>query len=221
MACRKTRKASEMRAFMIGAALLLLAPGMHAAAGASTDPKEVVQTTANAVIAVLRDESLDRVTKQTRIEEIVYANVDFDTLSRLVLARNWKKFDERQREEFLREFKRHLSVTYGRNIDDYRNETVAITGERKEARSDWTVLSKIVRGAGSAEFQVNYRLRQTDGQWRIIDVIVEGVSMVANFRSQFQDIVTAGGPDRLLRLLREKNASGESLIKTTPRPGAS
>lgn len=209
---------TETRALLTAGALAALLAAAEGPALASADPKEVVQSTANAVIAVLRDGKLDREAKQIRIEEIVYANVDFETLSRLVLARNWKRFDEQQRGEFLREFKRHLSVTYGKNIDDYRNEMVAITGERKETRGDWTVLSKIVRGAGSAEFQVNYRLRQKDDRWRIIDVIVEGVSMVANFRSQFQDIVASGGPDRLLRLLREKNASGESLVPTTPRP---
>jgi phospholipid transport system substrate-binding protein len=211
-----TTMASRTRAALGAAALVGLAFGARALA--SNDPKAVVESTANSVIAVLRDGNLQHEAKQSRIEEIVYANVDFDTLSRLVLARNWKRFDEKQRDEFMREFKRHLSVTYGKNIDDYRNETVAIVGERKESQGDATVLSRIVRGQGSAEFQVNYRLREKDGQWRIIDVIVEGVSMVANFRSQFQDIVSSGGPDKLLRLLHEKNERGESLVPQTPRP---
>ena len=204
---------------MVFGAALLIALVLGGRALASNDPKAVVESTANAVIAVLRDSSLQHEAKQSRIEDIVYANVDFDTLSRLVLAQNWKRFNDQQRETFQREFKRHLSVTYGKNIDDYRNETVAITGERKESQGDSTVMSKIVRGQGSAEFQVNYRLREKDGQWRIIDVIVEGVSMVANFRSQFQDIVSSGGPDKLLKLLHEKNERGESIVPT-PRPHA-
>ena len=64
---------------------------------------------------------------------------------------------------------------------------------------------------GSDDISVDYRLRQTDGTWKIIDVIIEGVSLVSNYRSQFQEIMTNGGIDRLLGLLREKNARGEPL----------
>ena len=61
--------------------------------------------------------------------------------------------------------------------------------------------TKILRGGGSDDVVVDYRLRQTSGQWKIIDVIIEGVSLVSNFRSQFQDVVASGGPERLLALL--------------------
>jgi phospholipid transport system substrate-binding protein len=181
------------------------------AAGAEQGPRQVVESTANSVIGVLNQKELPTDEKRTRIEEIVYAHVDFDTLSRLVLARNWKRFDERQQADFKKEFKRHLSVTYGNNINEYRNESVAILGDREESRGDWTVHTKIVRAAGGQDFLVDYRLRRRESEWKIIDVIVEGVSMVANFRSQFQSILSSGGPDRLLKLLGEKNAAGQSL----------
>jgi phospholipid transport system substrate-binding protein len=109
------------------------------------------------------------------------------------------------------EFKKHLSVTYGDNVDKYRDESVVITGDRKELRGDWTVMTKVVGGSGASDFLVNYRLRQKDGRWWIIDIIIEGVSMVSNFRSQFQEIMANGGPERLLRLLKEKNAAHQPL----------
>jgi len=59
---------------------------------------------------------------------------------------------------------------------------------------------------------VDYRLRKVDGQWKIIDVVIERVSLVANFRSQLQDVVTTKGADEMLRMLREKNAAGHSLL---------
>ncbi len=181
------------------------------AAVADEDPKAVVDATASAVLAVLRDQSLPRPEKQKRIEDIVYARIDFPTLSRLVMARNWSRLSAAQQAEFLQEFRKHLSVTYGDNIDNYKNESLEILGEREEARGDRTVHSKILRGDAASNVLVDYRLRQKDGQWRIIDVIVEGVSMVANFRSQFQEIMANGGADKLLQLLREKNARGEPL----------
>ena len=77
-------------------------------------------------------------------------------------------------------------------------------------------LGQVTLGNGSNDILVDYRLRQKGGTWRIIDVVIEGVSLVSNFRSQFQDIVSNGGPDRLLVLLKQKNASGEPLVKPTP-----
>jgi phospholipid transport system substrate-binding protein len=196
------------RAVAVLVALLALArPG-----DAQETPSQVVDGLAGRVIPILQDQSLSSDEKRTRIEQIAYEAMDFDTLSKLVLARNLSKFSPAQRTEFTAEFKRHLSVTYGRNVDNYKNEKVAILAERPEKRGDVTVRTKILRGGGIEDVLVDYRLRQKNGQWQIIDVIVEGVSLVSNFRSQFQDIVANGGPDRLLVLLKEKNASGETLV---------
>jgi phospholipid transport system substrate-binding protein len=207
------RRSAAARGAVLCAACVALASslGTFLPAAADEGPRAVVEETANAVLAVLNQKELPTEEKRAKIEDIVYAHVDFETLSRLVLGRNWKRFDQRQQADFEREFKRHLSVTYGNNINEYRNETVAILGDREEGRGDWTVHSKIVRAAGGQDFLVDYRLRRRDGEWKIIDVIVEGVSMVANFRSQFQSILSTGGPDHLLQLLHEKNARGESL----------
>lgn len=183
------------------------------AASAAETPREVVDRTANEVLTILRNKELPSPQKRDQIEAIVYEQVDFDTLSRLVLARNWSRLTPEQQEAFRVEFKRHLSVTYGNNIDSYKNERLEITGERKETRGDWIVHSKVVRG-GPDDIKVDYRLRQRDGVWRIIDVVVEGVSLVSNFRSQFQQIIANGGIEKLLQLLREKNAKGEPLEKS-------
>ena len=178
---------------------------------AATEPSAVVEQTTSGVIAILTDQKLSTEEKRKRVEDVVLARVDFETLSKLVLARNWSKFTEPQRGEFMTLFKNHLSMTYGRNVESYKNEKVNITGARNETGGDTTVKTKILRGGGSNDILVDYRLRQRDGEWKIIDVIIEGVSLVSNFRSQFQDVVASGGPERLLSLLREKNAKGEPL----------
>jgi phospholipid transport system substrate-binding protein len=209
MGTSRTRRSISAAAAVLASAVLALA---------SAPPRDVVVRTTDAVIAILKDPETSKDTKRARIEEVVYANVDFDTLTRLVMARNWRRLSPAQQMEFRNEFKRHLSVTYGNNIDSYRNEGVEVVGEREEARGDRTVLTRVVRrDGGTNDILVDYRLRQTDGEWRIIDVIVEGVSMVANFRSQFQDIVAGGSPEKLIVLLREKNQKGEAIITpTTP-----
>jgi phospholipid transport system substrate-binding protein len=190
----------------VGALLLCAIAGI---AQAQEDPKSVVQANADKIIAVLSNESLSKEQKRQQVEDIVVSGVDFTTLSKLVLARNWSKFTPEQQQEFMTEFRRHLSQTYGRRLDQYRNEKIQVVNERTESNGDVTVKSRILRGGSGADVDLDYRLRKIDGHWKIIDFVIEQVSLVSNFRSQFQDIVASGGPEKLLAVLREKTAKGE------------
>jgi phospholipid transport system substrate-binding protein len=127
-----------------------------------------------------------------------------------VLAKNWKEFNPEQRQQFQDEFKRAFTVSYGRRIRQFGQEKVIIHGERQEPLGDATVQSHIV-GGKAGDMKVDYRLRQKDGTWYMIDVIVEGVSIVSSYRTQFQEILGQGGPEQLLAQLRQKNQSGEGL----------
>ncbi len=196
--------------FRILLALVGLACTLSQAATADDTPMQVVQQTADSVVAVLADKKLSSADRRRKVEDIVYAHFDFETLSRLVLARNWKQLSAAEQAQFVDEFKKHLSITYGKNVETYNNEKAVVTGDRQEGGTDWTVKTKIVR-PNAQDILVDYRLRKEDGTWRVIDVIIEGVSLVANFRSQFQEIISRDGAAKLIDLLREKNAKGESL----------
>src|SRR5207237_1154151 len=98
-------------------------------------------------------------------EDLAYANVDFETMSRLVLARLWSQLSPAQQTEFVKLFREHLALTYGRNIESYNNEKVQVVSDHDEARGDWTVNTKILRGGGSAvvvhrENELRERLRE-------------------------------------------------------------
>lgn len=206
-----------MRAWSTIATTLALVALLCGGAGAQEDARAFIQATADEALVVLQNQSLGSEQKVAQLEQIAYRRFDFDTMARLVLARNWSKLTPEQQKQFVEEFKRHLSVTYGRNIENYRNETIEITGEREEARGDWTVKTKVLRGGD--DILVDYRLRKIDGQWKIIDVIIERVSLIANFRSQLQDVVANKGAEEMLRMLREKNASGQSILPNDGKGG--
>jgi len=173
----------------------------------TAEARAVVETTANRVLEILRDEELSESVKQERIRELAYARFDFDTIAKLVLARNWRRLSAEERQEFVEEFKRHLALTYGGNLDEYRNEAVEIEGSRLERNGDVTVRTRLV---GRPEpILVDYRLRELEGKWRVIDVIIEGVSMISNFRSQTREIIHEQGARGLIETLREKNAARE------------
>jgi phospholipid transport system substrate-binding protein len=196
-----------VQALAIASALLIVAFVTPVAAEQS--PRDVVQSTSDEVLAVLAEKDLSKQERRDKVRTIVLRSMDFETLSRLVLARNWSRFSPAQQQEFMQEFQDHLAAIYGRRLDDYRNEKVSIVGDRREPNGDSTVQTKILRGGGSNDIEVDYRLRESNGQWKVIDFIVEEISMVANFRSQFQDIVASGGPEKLLQLLKEKTAAGQ------------
>ncbi len=166
--------------------------------------RSAVQETVDEVMGILRDAALSQDDKKERVEAIAFDRFDFYAISRLVLARNWKKFSAEQRDAFQDAFRQHLSVTYRDTLDSFADETITIEGARIEPRGDVTVHT-LVRG-GSDTTRVDYRMRQRDAGWKGIDVIVEGVSLVQNFRAQAQEIVSSEGPDALIQQLRDKNA---------------
>ena len=192
---------------MLAAGLLGFASPQPPEAAAESAPRVVVQQTIDAVLVVLNEKALSTEQKRTRIEEIAYQRFDFPTLSRLVLARNWQRFSKAQQAEFMQEFKHYLAANYGNRIERYDHQKVEIVGERTEPRGDVTIQS-VVRGGEFEGATIDYRMREHDGQWLVIDVIVEGISLVSNFRDQFKEVLARGGPDELLQKLREKNAAG-------------
>ncbi len=187
--------------------LILVALGIASGQGRAASepgPRGVIQETVDQVLTVLNDPVLSKPERLLQIEVIVYQRFDFRTMSKQVLARNWKRFSEAQREEFQREFKDYLAYTYGARLNRFDQQTVEITGERTGPRGHVTVLTKIVGGENSGA-TVDYVLIDREGRWRIFDVIVEGISFVSNYRDQFRQVLSRGGPDRLLAELRQKN----------------
>jgi phospholipid transport system substrate-binding protein len=186
-------------------ALACIAVFTIAASVPTPSAREVVASTVDDVLAVLKDAKLTPEARRDRIVEIAYERFDFTTMSKLVLAKYWKRFDAAQREEFLKEFKDFLAHRYGDRIDRYEQEKVEIVGERSAKGGDAIIQTRIDRPRAEA-ILVDYRLRSREGAWRVIDVKIEGISLVSNYRDQFHEVLSRGGPDRLLAKLRERNA---------------
>jgi phospholipid transport system substrate-binding protein len=189
------------------ASALLAAP---AVADEAAEARAVVRKTVDQVLEILAREGLSDDQRRQQIEEIAYERFDFATISRLVLSRKWKRFSPEQRTEFIEQFKLQLSKNYGSRITRYDQEKVEIRDHRLEGNGDVTVRTRIDGGAADG-IEVNYRLRRKDrredGPWMVIDVIVEGVSLVSSYRSQFAEVLDRNDPSEVLRQLREKNAA--------------
>ena len=211
-----------MRSFgpLLIATALLLATTFCRAESSATAPvsapsaRGVIEVVVRDVLNILRDPTLTKADKLAKIRAVADQQTDFQTLARLSLGRNWRDLSESQQAEFVKEFENYLSATHGHVFDQYVDEDVVINGDHAESRGDYTVQSTIVShqsdaGRKKEVAKLDYRLRQQDGQWKIIDITVDGVSLAVNFRAQFQDIMANGGFERLMKLLREKNASAK------------
>jgi phospholipid transport system substrate-binding protein len=186
-------------------------PAPAAATATAPAARAVIEQVLRDVTGILRDKKLPQTERTGNVKAIAEATIDFETMGRLAMGANYRDLTEARRAEFTQEFRQHVINTYGHFTEDYTDQDLVIAADVAEARGDWTVQTKIVGmkdGARQELAKVDYRLRQTAGKWKVIDITIEGVSMMANFRAQFQDIMTSGGIDKVLKLLREKNAAG-------------
>lgn len=118
-----------------------------------------------------------------------------------------------QKKDYQEQFKLLVTNTYLHLMDDYTDQDVNYLGDRQEQDGDWTVQTEIVgmknRKRNQEEAKVDYRLRNRDDQWKVIDLTIENASLVANYRAQFQAIISNGGIDNFLKTLHDKNAAND------------
>jgi len=169
-------------------------------------PMDTVKNGVDKVLSVAGDPALkgdaEKQAKEEKIRAIIGEFFDFTVLSRLTLGKNWKKFKPDQQKEFVKLYRELLENVYLDRILAYSDEKVVFAKETMLSKKKAEVQSKIL--AQSGEIPISYRMVLRNGEWKVYDVIIEGVSMVKNYRSQFKQLLTKGSPDDLLKTLREK-----------------
>jgi phospholipid transport system substrate-binding protein len=167
---------------------------------------EIVRRTVDEVLLLLQDKELKQPARSSRrrqlIEEAVGRRFDYEEMAKRSLAAHWKTLDQAQRREFVTLFQQLLSNQYAKRIERYSGEQVKYVKERREgpyAEVQTTIAS------AKDEISVNYRLLNTSGEWRVYDVVIEGVSLVSNYRGQFDRIIRSESYAGLLEKLRTRS----------------
>ena len=189
-------------AVMLAAVLAILGAG-EAAAGPPTDQ---LKGAVDRVIKVLEDPSLkgdDRVAeRRTAVRKIADEIFDFNEIARRALARHWQPLTDKQRVEFVSLFSDLLERSYISKIELYGGEKIQYVGERVDGDTA-TVATRIVTKNGT-EVPIDYRLLKKGDRWMVYDVSIEGVSLVSNYRTQFNKIIQTGSFEDLMQKLRTK-----------------
>ena len=193
-----------MKRLLVGFILLvLLIIPLHVRAGV---PFDTVKGHVNEVLRVLRDPALqgeaNEEAKQEQIEAIADEMFDYVALSRLTLSRNWKKFNSDQKKEFVQLYRSILEKAYMDRILAYTDEKVTFGKETMLSEKKAEVQTHII--TKSVEIPIFYRVYLKDGKWKVYDVIIEGISLVKNYRTQFRDILANNPPEEVLKILRKK-----------------
>ena len=186
--------------------LFLALPASPISAGET--PSSVVESAVNRVLNILQDQTRGTDAKRVALREIALDFFDFEALSRRTLGMSWKKLDRDEQKEFVKLYSDLLEHTYTEKIEDYSHEKVVITGERALNESKAEVETEVI--SGTKAIPINYRMFLMNGLWRVYDVYVEGVSLVKNYRSQFNSILDKSTPREMLDQLRTKVESFET-----------
>lgn len=169
-------------------------------------PLDTVKTNVNGVIEAMRDPKLKgeagKKVKEQRIVSAADKMFDFVELSKRTLGLNWNKFTPEQRKEFVELFKTILKDAYVDKITAYTDEKVNFTKETP--LSETTVEVQSVVATKSGQVPIYYRVIKKDNDWKVYDVVIEGVSLISNYRSQFREILGNNPPETLLETLRKK-----------------
>lgn len=192
-----------MRKRLMGVSLFLLILMIVPVPVRAELPRETIQTQVNRVLDVLRNAGDAKAVKEKKILSIVDEFFDYPELSRRTLANHWKAFSPEQQKEFTNLFGKLLANVYMDKIMQYTNEKVAFGKETKLSENTVEIQSEIITQSRSVP--LSYRMISNQGQWKVYDVVVEGVSLVMNYRSQFREILSSKPPEHLLKTLREKN----------------
>lgn len=169
-------------------------------------PLDTVKTQVEGVLSILRDPSLKGdaglKVKKERIRTTSQKMFDFVELSKRTLGQNWNTFSQEQRREFVDLYRALLEDAYVEKITAYTNEKVNFTKEVPLSENTVEVQSTVM--AKTAEVPIYYRVIKRENDWKVYDVVIEGVSLIANYRSQFRDILANNQPEALLDTLRKK-----------------
>ena len=183
---------------------------MTASAGPSeSDARDLVVSTAEAVIREIREHqaevSEDPDELLAIVDRLLLPHVDAERMTRLVLGRYYRSASPAQREAFTKQFQRLLVRTYAGPLSELGDQTITITGTKPGGGEDELIVESEVAGGDLGVVPVAYRMAPVDGEWKSYDVIVDGISLVNNYRGSFAQKIQRDGVDGLIRTLREQN----------------
>jgi phospholipid transport system substrate-binding protein len=190
----------------VGLAILLLVQPVWVAAGV---PGDQVRQSVDKLLAILKDPQLKGESKKNerrdKLKEVIYQRFDFTEMARRSLGTEWRRHSPEEQREFVKLFTGLLEQAYLDNIESYNGEKFRYLKEQED-NNHAQVDTKITGNKGQ-EFSVNYRLHNRNGDWKVYDVVIEEISLVNNYRSQFNRVLATSSYEELVNRMKGKTLS--------------
>ncbi len=198
-----------MQRIIIAVLAAFAAFAVAAPAHAQEAPDALVKRVSEDVIATIKSDPKIQAGDQARIREVMETklipNFDFARMTALAMGKNWRSASPEQQQRLTVEFQTLLVRTYSTALNKYRDETIDYKPLRANpADTDVTVRTLVVKPGGNP-VQIDYGMTKTSSGWKAYDVIVGGVSLVTNYRDEFNEQIKNGGVDGLIKVLADKN----------------
>ena len=200
------RRRAIVKGFVFFAAVVLAGPNAARADDSADGAQRFIESMSDKAIAALAVNDISREERVRRFRLLLHNHFDVDTIGRWVLGRYWPRATKAERAEYLALFEKLIVATYVDRFTKYSGETLSVTKTAAKGDKDMMVFSRIVRPNGDPTVNVNWRVRMTKNGHRIVDVMVEGVSMGQTQRSEFNSVIRrhGGTVEGLLTELRKR-----------------
>lgn len=198
------------------ALVLFLAPA-HAAA--PSDAAAFINDLLNKALKTLDNKQLSEEERAKTFRDLLDRDFDMPRISRFVLGPYWREASDQEKQQFQKLFEDYVVRSYATRFSEYSGEQVKVTGSRPESETSTLVQSQVVRQNGPPA-KVDWRVRKQDNDFKIVDVDVEGVSMVLTQREEFSSVIQRSGGTvaALNKTLQERLASGDTSLAAPPLP---
>jgi phospholipid transport system substrate-binding protein len=174
--------------------------------GLAGEPTDQIKQTTDKILSIITNPALKPPSKTAEREKLIRQAVDerfdWEEMARRALATHWAKRTLEERKEFVRLFADLLERTYRRKVEDYSGEKVLYEGETKDG--DYVKVKVKIVTKKNKDIPVEYRLKKEGNDWFVYDVSIEGVSLVNNYRTQFNNIIVQSSYENLVKRLRDK-----------------
>jgi phospholipid transport system substrate-binding protein len=184
-------------------ALILVQGTAVVPAWASTTPLDTVNQVINKSLPVLRDKKTPVSQRRRQLRDLLEQHFDFADMARIALGYHWRELSPTQRAQFTQLFTAFIENAYLSKIQDYSGQDVAVLGQNSEGEGFARVSSQIIQ-PGKQPIKVDYLLRSISGDWKIYDVTVDAISIVANYRNQFNRVINDQGFAKLMADMKAK-----------------
>lgn len=188
---------------------LLFIAAMVPVSFAETAPDALVKQTVDDVLSIIKNDKEIQAGNQKKLfalaEEKILPNFDFDRVCKMVLGKNWRAASEEQQASFKKEFRSLLLRTYASALSKYRDQVIEYKPFRAELEANNVSVKTQILQQGGQPISVDYSLVKMESSWKVYDIVIESVSLVTNYRSQFSNEIRQNGLDSLIKKLAEKN----------------